>query len=163
MRRMGKQPKDNHRDNVRRLRELGRSERTRRMQQEQEQERSSFHVPSAYQGVQSKIKAEIHRPSSAPPGGTRKFLRAGEKNPLGPPPKSARPYTARQRTKPPVPTAAEAEPRSYRPPKDCMKENVRRIYHLESKKKREDTAAQPPPGPPQMYGVDAEKFGRVPW
>eukprot|EP01045_Picozoa_sp_COSAG04_P004450 COSAG04_NODE_193_length_20833_cov_9.922205_12_plen_310_part_00 len=154
LRRMGKKPKDHHRANLRRLREMGGGAGARRSAEAPEADAAAetYRVPSAYRDVASKV----NRPSTAPPGG-RAFLRAGSKNPVGPPAKSDRPYTARARTKPRVPRAADARTIEHAP-KDCMQANIENIAVLESQKNEEKAAAAAPAPPPDWEAT----YGKVP-
>ena len=164
LRRMGKKPKDHHRTNLQRMRESAKAERVKRAMAEIRQPEART-IPAKYISIPSKIKQDLLRPSTAPPGGTRPFLRAREKNTVGAPPKSARPYTARPKNNPPVPRAASVGSRSPRSTKDADKDNKQKIKMLEkfAQQKAHQAEEAAIRQPPKMYGVDADKFGRVPW
>ena len=99
------------------------------------------------------------RPTTASASG-RPFLRAGEKNSFGPPPKSNRPYMPRVRSKPDVPRATETLAVQHFS-KDCVQNNIEYIAALEEKKWEEKEVANAPPPPPPC-GPGTENFGRVP-
>ncbi len=154
MRRVGKKPKDHHRSNRAYVRELEAKSRLAR-RADDENRAPVRSVPAAYRDVGPRVT----RPTTAP-AATKPFLRAGEKNSFGPPPKSTRPYTPRVRTKPPVPRATDTLSIEHTG-RDCMQENIDAIAELEEKKWQEKEAANAPPPPPPC-GPGTEKFGRVP-
>lgn len=154
MRRMGKKPKDHHRSNRAYLRKLEAKTRLARRTADEDMEPVRS-VPAAYRDVPPRVT----RPSSAP-AQTKPFLRAGEKNPFGPPPKSTRPYTPRVRTKPAVPRATDTLSIEHTSA-DCVQKNINAIAELEEKKWQEKEAANAAP-PPPACGPGTEKFGRIP-
>jgi hypothetical protein len=154
LRRVGKKPKDHHRANVARLRALEAKARVLRRSADEENV-APRPVPAAYRDVGPKVM----RPSTAPACG-RPFLRAGEKNSFGPPPKSTRPYTPRVRTKPAVPRATDTLSIDHAS-RDCVQENIEAIAELEEKQWEEKEAASAP-APPPASGPGTETYGRVP-
>ena len=86
---MGKKPKDHHRANIRALREAERKQRQKRAMAQAVKPAVRV-IPPRYRSVPSKLKEELTRPSTAPAGGRRPFLKAGSKKAAGAPPRSTR-------------------------------------------------------------------------